>query len=113
VQCLLVVHVDDGMAGCNSRTFLDHIKSSILTEFGLKDLGPVRKFLGVEFERSLMPFELWLHQGEYIDALLADYDLSDCHLVLTPMDAAHPFGRDTDSFPSIPNLKKFFQALMG
>ncbi len=113
VHCLLVVHVDDGMAGCNSRPFLDHVKDSILTEFGLKDLGPVRKFLGVEFERSPSTFDLWLHQGEYIDTLLADYDLSDCHPALTPMDATHPFGRETDSFPDVPNIKTSYQALMG
>ena len=113
VHCLLVVHVDDGMAGCNSRTFLDHVKDNILTEFGLKDLGPVRKFLGVEFERSPSTFELWLHQGEYIDTLLADYGLSDCHSAPTPMDATHPFGRDTDDFPNTPDLKTAYQTLMG
>lgn len=113
MHCLLMVHVDNGMAGCNSRTFLDHVKESILVEFSLKDLGPVRKFLGVEFECSPSTFELWLHQDEYIDALLTDYNLADCHSALMPMDAVHPFRCNMNNFPDVLNLKSSFQALMG
>ena len=113
VQCLLAIHVDDGMAGSSSQKFLNWVKEGILKEFGLKDLGPVKTFLGVQFERSLATIELWIHQSEYIDTLLADYDLTDCASVLTPMDSDHPFGRDADSFPSVPNIKASYQALMG
>lgn len=50
VHCLLAMHVDDGTAGCNSKLFLVFIKSEIGKAFGIKDLSPVKTFLGVQFE---------------------------------------------------------------
>lgn len=53
VHCLLGMHVDDGLGGSNSKEFLTFIKGEIGKAFGIKDLGLVRSFLGVQFERDL------------------------------------------------------------
>ena len=50
VHCLLAMHVDDGMAGSTSIQFLTFIKGEIKMAFGIKDLGPLKNFLGVQFE---------------------------------------------------------------
>src|SRR5258708_25761879 len=50
VHCLLAMHVDDGLAGCTSMAFLAFIKGEIKKAFGIKDLGPLRNFFGVQFE---------------------------------------------------------------
>jgi hypothetical protein len=113
VHCLIAVHVDDGMGGCNSREFLDWVKAGILAEFGLKDLGPVSTFLGVQFKRDLESKELWIHQESYIDTLLADYDMTNCNPVSMPMDPVHPFGRPGDSYPHVPDLTSAFQTMNG
>jgi hypothetical protein len=111
--CLLVIHVDDGMGGSNSKEFLAWVKARVLEEFGLKDLGPVRKFLGVQFERDRRTRQMWVHQEEYIDALLKDYGMLDCNPVLTPMDSASPFGTENDAQPHIPDLTNAYQTMMG
>ena len=49
------------MGGSNSKKFLVWVKEGILEEFGLKDLGPVKQFLGVQFERRREMKELWIH----------------------------------------------------
>lgn len=113
VHCLLAIHVDDGIAGCNSKVFLTFIKGEIGKAFGIKDLGPVKTFLGVQFERNLVTRELWIHQEAYIDALLEEYGLVGCNPVSTPLDAIHPFGRPTDVYPDVPNLTQSFQRLLG
>ena len=41
VHCLLAMHVDDGLARCNSMDFLGFIKDEIRKAFGIKDLGPL------------------------------------------------------------------------
>ncbi|PPQ84479.1 hypothetical protein CVT25_007657 [Psilocybe cyanescens] len=113
VHCLLGMHVDDGLGGSNSSEFLRFIKEEIGKAFGIKDLGPVKEFLGVQFERDLGTRELWIHQEPYIDALLDEYGLINCNPVSTPIDVAHPFGRETDIHPIIPNLVTAFQRLIG
>ena len=46
VHCLLTIHVDDGLAGSNLDNFLSFIKSEINKRFGIKDLGPLKTFIG-------------------------------------------------------------------
>jgi hypothetical protein len=113
VHCILAMHVDDGLAGCNSRAFLDFIKAEIGKAFGIKDLGPLHTFLGVQFERNLKTREIWIHQETYIAALLEEYQLTDCNPVSTPLDPHHPFGVDTDVHPAVENLLRAFQRLIG
>ena len=97
IHCLMAVHVDDGMAAANSRAFLDWVKVEIWKEFGLKDLGPVVKFLGMEFKRNRATHKLWISQVEYIDSILAEYGLTNCNPVHTPIDPLHLWGRPTDN----------------
>ena len=109
VHCLLAMHVNDGLARCNHLPFLTHIK----TDFGIKNLGSVSSFLGVQFKRDLSMRELWLHQTLYIDTLLADYGLSDCNSMATPLNPHHPLGLDSDTSVAPSNLLKFYQQLVG
>jgi hypothetical protein len=113
VHCILVIHVDDGMGGCNSAEYLAFLKAGILEQFGLKDLGPVKCFLGVQFERSRATKELWIHQRDYVEALLTDYGLQDCSPVGTPMDRSLPFGDPDDVALSEPYPVAEFQGMMG
>jgi Reverse transcriptase (RNA-dependent DNA polymerase) len=113
VHCLLAMHVDDGMAGCTSMSFLTFIKGEIKKAFGIKDLGPLRNFLGVQFERNVETCELWIHQEMFIDSLLAEYDLTNCNPVKTPIDSDHPFGLPTDVHAPTADLTRTFQRIVG
>jgi hypothetical protein len=101
VHCLLAMHVDDGLAGCTS--------TEIKKAFGIKDLGPLHTFLGVQFEQNLENCELWIHQEMFIDSLLLEYELTNCNAVKTPLDQDHPLGLPTDLHPPIANLTHSFQ----
>jgi hypothetical protein len=113
VHCLLAMHVDDGLAGCNSNDFLTFIKLEIGKRFGIKDLGPVKSFVGIQFERDYLTREIWIHQEMYIDSLLAEHDLTSCNSVVTPLDPSHPLGREEDMYPAIDNLTSAYQHLIG
>ncbi|KAJ3494865.1 hypothetical protein NLJ89_g10721 [Agrocybe chaxingu] len=113
VHCLLAMHVDDGLSGCNFTPFLTFIKGEIGKAFGIKDLGPVTMFLGVQFERNLQTCELWIHQEAYTDVLLAEYGLTDCNPVSTPLDPIHPLGRESDVPLDVPDLVRSYQCLVG
>jgi hypothetical protein len=113
IHCLLAMHVDNGLAGCNSKGFLDFIKTEIKKHFGIKDLGPLRNFLGFQFERDMDTCELHIHQEMFIDSLLSDYDMFDCNALKTPLDRDNPLGLATDVYPAIANLTVSFQRIVG
>ena len=104
VKCLVGWHVDDGMGVSNSKTVLVFVKIKIAEQFGIKDLGPVSKYLGVEYERNWATWELWMHQKEYITFLLSEYGLTDCNPVLLPIDPKALLGPPNTVFPEIPDL---------
>lgn len=91
VICIITWHVDDGLAGCNNRKFLDWIKGRIAEHFRITNLGPVIKHLGVQYIRSRATRELWMHQQDYIVYLLEEHGLRHCNPISLPMDPAFPF----------------------
>jgi hypothetical protein len=113
IICIITWHVDDGLAAASNRPFLISIKGQITKCFGITDLRPVSKHLGIQFERDCMSCELWMHQTEYISYLLEEHGLVGCNAVSLPMDAHFPFGRDTDVHPHIENLTTEFCKLVG
>ena len=110
--CFLAVHVDDGLGATNSAPFFTHLKSEIAKAFGIKDLGPVKSFIGFQFERDRATRELWIHQENYIDNLLDEYSLHDCNSVTTPLDSHYPFGNIDSTYPETPNLLKSYQHII-
>jgi hypothetical protein len=111
--CFLAVHVDDGLGATNSTSFFTHLKGEIAKAFGIKDLGPVKSFIGFQFERDRISRELWIHQENYVNNLLDEYSLHDCNSVSTPLDSNHPFGDINSTYPETPNLVKSYQRLIG
>jgi hypothetical protein len=111
--CIIGWHVDDSLGTSNSPRFLAHVKGKINARFGIKDLGPVDRFLGIQFERDRSSRRLWMHQSEYITYLLEEYGLLQCNPVLLPLDANFPFGRPSDIHPVVPNLASSFRKLVG
>ena len=107
------MHVDDGLAGSNSDNFLSFIKSEINKWFGIKDLGPLKTFVGIQFERDHLAQEIWIHQEMYIDSLLAKHDLTSCNAVATPLDPSFPLGHEEATYPAINNLMHTYQHLIG
>ena len=112
VKCLIGWHVDNGMGVSNSCSFLEKVKRRIAEKFGIKDLGPVMKYLGVQFERDRKTRQLWMHQGEYISFLLQEYGLSNCNPVCLPADLKMPFGDPSASYPDVANLRSSYLKLI-
>lgn len=113
IICIIAWHVDDGLAGSNNRRFLDRTKAQIAERFGITDLGPVTKYLGVQFIRNRTSRELWMHQEEYIMYLLEEHGMTNCNPVSLPMDPSFPFGRTTDVFPFVDDLQTEYRKLVG
>ena len=49
---MLIVYVDDIILTDDDSLELERLKKALTREFVIKDLGPLRYFLGMEFARS-------------------------------------------------------------
>ena len=113
IICIIAWHVDDGLGGSNSRTFLDWVKGQIKDRFGISNMGAISMYLGIEVEHNRVTREAWVHQEAYISYLCDEYGLSDCNPVSMPMDPNHPFGRDDEVLPVIPDLVHAYRKIVG
>lgn len=113
VKCLIGWHVDDGMGVSNSKSVWAFVKVKIAERFGIKDLGPVSKYFGVEYERNRVTRELWMHQRDYIAFLLGEYGLTECNPVVLPIDPKHLLGPPDAVFPDVPDLRQHYVKLIG
>ncbi|XP_070667820.1 uncharacterized mitochondrial protein AtMg00810-like [Malus domestica] len=59
------------------------LKQSLHKKFAIKDLGPLKYFLGIEVATSSK--ELFLNQRKYVLNLLDEANMMECKLALTPL----------------------------
>ena len=73
---MLIVHVDDIILTGDDSLELERLKKALTREFEIKDLGPLRYFLGMEFARSKKG--IFISQRKYILDLLNETGLLEC-----------------------------------
>ncbi|CAM8975392.1 unnamed protein product [Rhodiola kirilowii] len=83
-RTLLLLYVDDMLITGDDPQHITFVKERLHTQFLMKDLGPIRYFLGIEF--SSTPEGFFLSQEKYIRDLLDRASLSDQRTVDTPME---------------------------
>ena len=80
----LVFHVDDLLFNFSSDELGLKFKYDLLSRFDGTDDGPVHTFVGINVERD--EYHTHLTQLPLTESLLADFGLTDCNPVKTPMD---------------------------
>lgn len=80
--------MDDLLLASTSRAAIDSVKQHLSAHFKLRDLGPVKFFLGVKVERNRKKRTLQLSQQQYINDMLKRYDFDNCHPVSTPLNSS-------------------------
>jgi Reverse transcriptase (RNA-dependent DNA polymerase) len=84
--CILVVYVDDIVLTDNDPTEMKRIKTSLVIEFEMIDLGELHYFLGIEVARSKNRVVL---SQKYVLDLLNDTRMLGCQPASTPIDPNH------------------------
>jgi len=70
------------------KSLINKLKSQLNEEFEMKDLGAVKKILGMEIRRDRKAGTLYLSQGRYLEKVLGRFNMDNCKVVSTPL-AAH------------------------
>lgn len=76
---------------------MNRVKTSLATEFEIKDLRALKYFLGMEVTKSKK--EIMVNQWKYILDLLKETGMSGCRPVDTPIDPNVKFREDKTSEP--------------
>ena len=73
---VLIVYVDDIILIGDDNPKLERLKKALTREFEIRDLGPLKYFLGMEFDRSKKG--IFISQRKYILDLLIETGLLGC-----------------------------------
>jgi hypothetical protein len=104
----VLVYVDDLILATPCPASMETLKSQLLDQFDMTDLGELRHYLGMQIVRDRPSRTVSLHQSAYITALLADYNLTSANPSLTPLAVDHKL--TTPVVPSTgPHLPRYPQ----
>ena len=62
----LLLYTDDMLIAAKNKTHVQKLKTQLKKEFGMKDLGEVKKILDMEITRDRSSRRLWLSQENYV-----------------------------------------------
>jgi hypothetical protein len=79
----LLVYVDDILLTGSNTQLLTQLKGHLHQSFRTHDLGPIQRYLGVQFERN--PTGLRMHQTEYALSILQQFGMEHCNPSYTPL----------------------------
>ena len=85
---ILSVHVDDIYAAYRNQEVINTFKAELQKRFPITELGPIKRFLGLQFEmtRNEERQVLTIHQEQYIEGLLTRFGMNECKPRATPLD---------------------------
>lgn len=68
---VVLVYVDDLLVVGNNKAIIKQVKSFLASHFHMKDLGPLRYFLGIKVDRSTTG--IFISQRKYTLNILKEY----------------------------------------
>ena len=85
---ILLLYVDDILIVGRNVSRIDSLKKQLRKFFAMKDLGLVKRILGIRIERDRASKKLYMSQEQYIEKVLARFNMSKAKVVSSPL-ASH------------------------
>lgn len=82
---ILLLYVDDMLIVGKDISEIVRLKKELSKSFAMKDLGPAKQILGMRIFRERKANKLWLSQEQYIEKILARFDMDKAKPVGTPL----------------------------
>lgn len=117
LRMLLPIHVDDGCGATNSKELYYYFLEFLNQHFTVKDLGPIRLFLGISVKYDQTTGILSLSQFPFIEELLASHNLLTARAQDVPLKSKSPQDvvAPPNALPGImeTNITKAYQSIVG
>lgn len=84
---MVLIYVDDIIVAGNNSTKISWLNDHLNSQFHIKNLGPLKYFLGIEVARSHTG--IFLKQRKYVLDVLVECGLTACKPCKTPMEQHH------------------------
>ena len=101
---ILLLYVDDILIVGRNVSRIDKLKKQLNKYFSMKDLGSVKKILGIRIERDRASKKLYMSQEQYIKKVFERFNISKAKVVSSPL-ASH-FKLSNRHSPSIDKEKE-------
>ena len=92
----------------NSTAVVTSLINQLAATFELKDLGPLRYFLGLQIDYGTDC--LFVHQRKYITDLLSKFNMTTCKAASTPFSISHKLQPSSEAILSDPTQ---YRSLVG
>ena len=93
----LLVYVDDILITGSHFTLIAQLKQHLHNNFKTNDLGPIHRYLGVQFDRT--PTGLRMHQTDYALSILHLFNMESCSPSHTPLPEGLSLSKDSATPP--------------
>ena len=110
---MLTLYVDGILVTGGSNEAIDKVRSTLMTEFSMSDLGDVSETLGIHINRDLEAGTISLSQEKYAEAILERFGMKACKPVSTPGTGRELVGKPEGSEYLDEKETKEYQALIG
>ncbi|XP_058761878.1 uncharacterized mitochondrial protein AtMg00810-like [Vicia villosa] len=93
--------MDDLLITSSCENSISRFKKELMSEFEMTDLGIMRYFFGIEFQRSKMG--LLMHQMRYALEILKRCEIEHCNVAITPCEERLQLSKSEDEQDVGPN----------
>ena len=84
IKIVIIVWVDDLIIAGSNLDAVEEVKAILTERFKMKNFGPLKEFLGIEFE--FQNDGVKLHQEKYVKKILTRFQMMDCNPKSLPCD---------------------------
>src|SRR2546423_2093306 len=92
---ILAVYVDDILTLAKTQQEIQFVFNELSRKFKLRNLGPVKKFLGLDIYRPTPTGPVYLSQSTYARKMLHKFDMAKCNPVKAPCESSVHFHKRT------------------
>jgi len=109
----VAVYVDDLLIFGADKAKVQHLKIALNGRFSMKDLGPVKWYLGIAIERNRSERTIKLSQKAYLEKVLSRFGMLHCNADEVPMAVGQKLQRASSDYEAEREFTRTYQEAIG